>query len=324
MDKEESVSGITSSTPAITSHKTRNFGILAVIVIVVGILVIWFLYFKPLPADLRNATYIGFDQTSGMTRAYRRAGDSFTAVIIPDMTVSLAASRNGYAAITQDTKSFHLYFDNHELGVSTTTEANVSISSDARWMGVSWAKRFATSSMPVQTEEAVGVGDPNWRARIFDLSAPTPKSQSLDLGFSPVFTDATHVVWLSPRGLTGMDLATGMETLLAALNPLSVSGPLLASPDGKTVAFFDEPAKSMAVYRVTATSAALLAHPQQDKKTGPISYVLGNASLYSVRINLKTKATEIWSTPFNVGTSKLIESIPASYRITRLTLPSSL
>jgi hypothetical protein len=265
-----------------------------------------------MPSELKQLYFL-HEAPTGLT-VYRPAAGTFAAVPTQDMLVSVDGW-NG-ARITRDPHGmYHVMSEGRILLATTTTVVGVTRSPDGNTVAYAIARAPETKLFRNQFELASGLVDPGtMRIEYVTQIGSSTVTVYGPTGSAPVFVDETHVSFVSPFGLSVMDIRTGSTTSLMERTVNVVPLRSLVSPDHAVQGIFDLKENTLTLYRISATAAEPISTLLT---TLPVStYAFGNDALYHVR-------TTTWGTMISkralTGTAfRTILWLPTDLHIDRL------
>lgn len=268
---------------------------------------------RALEATLPQVAFV--HDTASTTTAYLLEGGNYVPEASGDLVVSRVRTSQGLATITRASDGLYkIVYKDRAVVYSHAALTGLDVSPDgthlvyARQLESVTPTRIAGSIvqfLPLETNE--------WTIVLLDVEKNT--SFELGTGVQPFFTDATHVIHISPVGVFVTNTATGEHTqLVSSLFP-RVLLTSLVSPDHTHMGVVPFQSASMKLYRVSATAAeeiALITLPERST-----SYLLGNTELYTLRT--AAQGIEIWKQSFGVDApASMVALLPGSLYISRI------
>ena len=287
-------------TPALRFSHTRLLGLFAGAVLAIGVLIIATGLLPrgvgdfSLSQDLGNAWFLA--EVDGQMGLFAYDFGSFHPVLTEGHHSISSVARRGedFAVIETLPNGFYTARIGNEapLASSNLPKMSVSFSPGKNALAYVEAMPEAVAASQVGQEGYIE----KWRVVVID--AESKKQIVLGEGFSPFFTDDTHVLWFSPAGVMLTDITMNTSELLdttPSTSILPLPGPVV-SPDGTHIAWVNKDA-AISVYRITDTKLELIVSYTEGNKSPFIA--LGNDALYSF---VPSKGgTEIYRSAFESG-----------------------
>ena len=277
-------------------------------VILVGIFVLLSLYYLPVarpvqgvvsalffPTELKGAMILS--EEGGSTYEYIHRPLLLNRAQVSDEYVTHYVSRSG-AAVASVARapggSDAILLNGIPIHTSSSHKSTVSVNPGA--------------SKVAFTEEKLGVQE------VTVLTVGTKNQIHLGEGHTPLFLDATHVLWFTKSGATVTDISSGAVAIVpGSVSVASTPAPVL-SPDATHVAWINKDTAVVSLYQVSGGVLELV-------RTYPVSSAGTQFSLANNALFLFThepSGAQLWKYSFNDAQAKKVLNFPANMTITQL------
>ena len=255
------------------------------------------------PQELRSAQFLGREE--GSSFIYEHAFARFDRTEIGDEYAIVSAARQGESLASIATLpdgSFALLVNAKPVLTSTSRKDTVSLSPGGT--AIAFTEKTSNADQMTVGRSAI----------VLDLA--TSNLIVLGPGHTPLFIDATHVLWFPPTGPSITDIRTGAVTILSGASaPAPLPAPVL-SPDRTLVAWMNAVDSTISVNRITSEGPEQLASFPITSTNPQIS--LGNDALYM--LTPTDAGTEIWRHSFDGAPAVKIYRFKPSLTVSQLIL----
>lgn len=264
-----------------------------------------------LPQELASTTFVA-DSPKG-TKVYPGLRGVETS---SGMLVSATQDASGTARITESADGvFSVFLDGKVILTDKKPRTTIARSPDGSRVAFAESVQADTFISPV-IAPALSLERKNTNIVVY--TPETRSSLTLGPGAAPVFTDATHLVWLAASGLARTDVTTGSTTILIPDTKSRIPALHLVSPDHTHIAWYTEGKSSFTVYRLTETGAERVSETTLPKPY--FSVALGNDSFYVLRS--RSGMAEVVKVAFGSADVVPVAHLPLGLKITRMLIGS--